>query len=168
MLEWPRRAKSECPCATLGRLNTIQVHQVPITYRFDHKLNCFLLRCIGEVTNNEVVAVADGAFRDERIKPGHLRLHDMRAMTGPRTAGALTQFSRLVIQHEPAKPPWRAAIVVSTEIDYGMIRIFIGNLGAAGDAWQAFREMDDAKRWLGLPEDISDPFATGDWTEVVA
>jgi len=141
---------------------------VPITYRIDEGLNCVIARFLGNVTGEELVQFIDGAFGDERIKAQNLRFNDLRGITGPRDAPELSHFASLAARYDDAKPPERSAIVVNTDIDFGMARVFIGHLGEAGDAWQVFREAGEAARWLGLPEEMVDPDISTGWSHIVA
>ena len=70
-----------------------------------------------------------------------------RAQLGSAAARKLAQFSK---DNRPAKLPTRIAIVVASDLDYGMMRVYAGFMALDADEAQVFRSLTDANHWLSM------------------
>lgn len=68
-----------------------------------------------------------------------------RAQIASTAARKLAQFS---MDNRPRQLPSRIAIVVASDLDYGMMRVYAGFTTLDSDEAQVFRSIEDATQWL--------------------
>lgn len=137
-----------------------------IRYRFDEDWNCLLIKFAGEPDLGTFRAFLKAMRADKRIKPGYLRLSDLRGISGERDADLLRTFAEMMSERDREVPPSLSAIIVAADIDFGMSRLYISNLEFAQEKYAVFKDLKEARAWLGLPDDGEDPYETGEWTTV--
>ncbi len=57
----------------------------------------------------------------------------------------------------------KVAILTSSDLGFGMMRMLALMRERPGLALNVFRDLEEAKAWLGLPADLGDPFEDMAW-----
>ncbi len=124
----------------------------------DETLGCIFVQWRGTFSRKE----ADAYSRDVAKLPGfHAGLnffHDMR-LADVKVSGAVVRDAAKV-DSPPCRPGAirKGAILVSSDVGFGMMRMLAAFRDRPGLDLDVFRDLEEAKAWLGLPEDIGDPF----------
>lgn len=124
---------------------------MPISYRIDVDLGAVFTHATGALTDDELIAHKRDLTRDPAFKPGMVELSDLRGLERLDITSA--GVSRFVAQDESDANQLagvRMAIVASEDLAYGMSRMYGMRTGQNVDV-QSFRDIDEARRWLGLP-----------------
>lgn len=74
-------------------------------------------------------------------------LIDVRAWTGDRTSNELRAIATMIARHQAGLSK-RCAVVCSSDLQYGLSRIFAVYLDGNGIATQIFRDPEPALAWL--------------------
>ena len=136
-------------------------------FRTDDALGCIFVQWRGTFSRDE----ADAYSRDVAALPGFHEgwnfFHDMR-QANLRVPGDVVRNAARV-ERPPSLPKHirKGAILVSTDLAFGMMRM-LATFRERPDLYlDVFRDLEEAKAWLGLPADIGDPFAemSGDLPE---
>ena len=120
---------------------------MPVTYDFDD--NILALRMVGEYQPSDIRTALVAAIES----PDHLGitglLVDVRQSESiaRRTLGDLTAIVGFLVYHARAYGG-RVALLASTDIGYGMVRLADVDLVTGGVATRTFRELRDAMQWL--------------------
>jgi len=136
---------------------------VPFEYRFDASLNCLFTRWIPPLSALDVSVFGESVLSRPEMDERTARLNDLRALTGEMLTADVRALAEGMARWDRRTPPHRAAHIVGTELVFGLTRIFQTVRGAGGEKMAVFRNVDDALRWLALPEELGDPFAADRW-----
>jgi len=129
---------------------------MPATYRLDLADRVVWSRAWGVVTDEELDAHSRASRSDLRFEPGLRQFQDLADITDPRvTPGGL----HLLAQVNPFVKPARRAVLVASDVVFGLARMHEQLRGDAGDDLQVFRDRAAPLAWLGLPDDWTPPEA---------
>lgn len=131
---------------------------MPYILKSDPVLGCILVRWNGTFSSEEGAAYYREVMGYESYRNGANVFHDVRlvnvdvpspeihkvAMGGPGNQG--TSIARKV------------AILSSSNLGFGMMRMLGSMREQPGLTVNVFRDLEEAKAWLGFPMDIGDPF----------
>ncbi len=124
---------------------------MPISYEIDTRLGLIRTTAMGVLTDADLVAHKRALASDPRIKPGMRELSDVRGVEQLEVtlAGIGTFVS---MDAEPAAMPddYRLAIVASTDVVFGMARLYQQRTDEELKRVGIFRTMEEAAAWLGL------------------
>jgi hypothetical protein len=122
---------------------------MPWDFEIDHAQRLVRVRVHGTMCDHDLLD-ADAALRDHpEFDPSFDQLIDLREATGSEVTTAGVQ--KLAQQPPLFAPSSRRALVVSTDLGFGMARMFeLLREGKSGEV-RAFRELDKAREWLDLP-----------------
>ena|SRR3954470_8142071 len=118
-----------------------------MSYKIDQERRLVITRGWGELTTRELVEVMSQILLDPRFDPSYRSLGDLRDVTSiavDTMATAQTAASPLFADGA------RRAIVATSDVAYGMARMFAAYSERAGHEVCVFREMAPAEAWLGL------------------
>jgi hypothetical protein len=134
---------------------------MPAMYRLDLANRVVWSRAWGVVTDEELDAHSRALRADPRFDPGFRQLQDLTGITEPRaTPGGL----QLLAQINPFGKHARRAVLVASDVVFGLARMHEQLRSDAGDELQVFRGRAEALAWLGLPPDAEPPAAAPtDW-----
>jgi hypothetical protein len=129
---------------------------MPAAYRLDLHFRVVWSRAWGVVTDEELDAHSRALRADPRFEPSFRQFQDLTDATEPRVtpAGLL-----LLAQINPFGKHARRAVVVASDVVYGLARMHEQLRNESGDDLRVFRDRADALAWLGLPEDWTPPDA---------
>jgi hypothetical protein len=122
--------------------------KMPAAYTIDEPRSLVLSRAWGAVTDGELLAHARTLAADPRFRPHFRQFSDFRDATR-------TDITRAGLRHHsslnPFGPGARRAIVVGSDVVYGMARMYQVMRAEDGDELEIFRDAGQAFEWLGVP-----------------
>lgn len=122
---------------------------MPITYDIDETLGVVRTLVTGRLTDEQLIAHKHRLLADPRFTPGMKELSDVRGVEAmevtPRGIAAAVSFDS---SHSSKLDGHRLALLVPTDLVFGMARMYEmsteGNTGGV----QVFRSEDEALGWL--------------------
>lgn len=118
-----------------------------MSYRIDRERRVVLTRAWGVLSTHELVDVTSRILLDPRFDPTYRSLGDLREVTD-------ITVDTLDTAHMAATPLFapgtRRAIVATSDLAYGMARMFAAYAERNGQDVRIFRQMPDAEAWLEL------------------
>ncbi len=131
---------------------------MPIGYSIDKNLGVVLTTATGRLTDEDILEDKRQLTSDPDFSPGLVELSDIRAVT--ELAVTPEGIAKMVMQDAEDADKLGAhklAIVVSKEVAFGLARMYESMTEQNMPNVQIFREMSEAREWLGLPaEDMAD------------
>jgi len=106
-----------------------------------------LVRAWGTLTDEELAENSRTLRDDPRFQPDFSQLADLRGVT---LLTATRTGIRYLAQINPFGAGARRAIVVGSEVAFGMARMYDLTRADALDEVEVFRDLPDALDWLGL------------------
>lgn len=121
---------------------------MPVSFAIDQTRSAVLSRGWGTVTGHELLAHARTLAADARFHPHFCQLVELReVVTVDASSASISELAEV----SPFGAGARRAIVVSTDVAYGMARMF-QILRTTPDEIFVFRDMEAALAWLGMAE----------------
>ena len=122
---------------------------MPGAYTIDLARSLVLSRGWGVLTDRELLAHVRALTADPRFARHFRQLADLRDVTEVQfTASTIREMVRL-------NPFWagaRRALVVTSDVVFGMARMYQLLRDESPDELQIFRKVDDALQWLGIAD----------------
>jgi hypothetical protein len=118
-----------------------------MSYKIDQERRLVITRGWGELTTHELADVMSQILLDPRFDPSYRSLGDLRDVTSiavDTLATAQTATSPLFADGT------RRAIVATSDVAYGMARMFAAYSERTGHQVCVFRDMASAEAWLEL------------------
>ncbi|HLA90041.1 MAG TPA: hypothetical protein VJL28_06395 [Gemmatimonadaceae bacterium] len=124
---------------------------MPITFHINAAEGVIYTTAQGVVTDADILAHKDAMVRHPDFRPGMRQLSDARLIErlDVSTAG-VSLFAAHDGLHASDLGAHQIAIVVGTDEVFGMARMYQSVTEANLPGVQIFRDMDEARRWLGL------------------
>lgn len=122
---------------------------MPITHRIDRSLGVVYIQITGRVSPEEQARQLRKLLAEAAFRPGMPWLVDWRDGDASNTSEEIRMMADTVQRELGRLGAARWAIVVRTDVQYGLTRVFTAFLGDAEIELRAFRKIDDACRWLG-------------------
>lgn len=117
------------------------------SYSIDLARSLVLSRGWGVLTDGELLAHVRALTIDPRFVPNFHQLADLRDVADVEvTPPTVKEMARL----NPYGNGSRRAVVVTSDLLFGMARMYQILRDEPGDELEIFRKMDDALRWLGV------------------
>ena len=120
---------------------------MPTTYQLDLALGLVRTDSWGTLSDEEVVELYQKIRDDPAFNPAFRQLCDLRKVTKITTT---VETLRSLAQSRIFAPGARRAFVVDRQVDFGLSRLFQAYSEVEGATIEVFREMEEAKAWLGL------------------
>jgi len=120
---------------------------VPHVQMIDAALRLVLVRAWGTVSDEELAEHARALRADPRFRPDFRQLGDLRGIT---TLDATRAGIRQLAELSPFGAGARRAIVVGSEVAFGMARMYELMRGEGQDEVEVFRDLPAALDWLGI------------------
>lgn len=122
---------------------------MPISFLFDTGRNLVTIIAEGLITDDELRCYRIDLTSDPRFRPGMRILSDHRSVEKHRLSieGAY-QAMKENQQLESKLKDCRQAIVTSSDLHYGMTRMYIAMMSETFPNIRVFREMEEAQAWL--------------------
>jgi len=123
---------------------------MPISYDIDRERDLTTFTLSGELNFRDFKSTFD---HYRKTGPTSLELYNTSDLAGRRlSSDELSMLADYLSQYKDVRPPGsKTAIVASKDLDYGLSRM-ISNLTEGRTFYniQAFRSMDEAKKWLSV------------------
>jgi len=134
------------------------VAKPPITYEIRTDLRLVVARCRGTLRTQNILDYVQALTSDPRLEEGMSELIDLRGVT---IYDVDAEGIRSVVASDRENAPElqisRCALVSPEDFVYGMLRMYELYSGESGTEVAAFRSMEEATTWLGIPSDVADP-----------
>lgn len=122
---------------------------MPFDYRIDGAKRIVLSRAYGIFTETDMVGHREGLIADLEFDSTYYQLADLTEVTEVQmTSEFLRDFAELGRSMFDAGA--RRAIVAPDDVTYGLARVLLGWLGSSKHNYRLFRDMAEARKWLGL------------------
>jgi hypothetical protein len=121
---------------------------IAFRYRFD--IDAVLFEISGGFTLADYLLAMSEFLQSDYFRPGMPSIWDFRQVD-PATITSEDLRAIAAYQQEiaPARgPTWKAALVVASDVGYGMSRMFDAYAGAAPNEVMVFRSLEAAEAWL--------------------
>ena len=124
---------------------------MPISYTIDDARSLIHTTASGVLTDDDIIAHKASLASDRRIRPTMRELSDIRGVDRlDVTPEGITRMIWADQETWPAAEGKKLAIVVSTEVAYGLGRMYQIQASPVDEKVRIFRDLDEAKSWLGL------------------
>jgi hypothetical protein len=125
---------------------------MPITYRYDGSLNVLFVEMHGVITDEEILQYAKTATTDTEIPSLYHELIDLRGVEVPEAStDTLRRVATTFQEAERGPTGVKVAFVASSDAAFGMARMYQAFRADSKTELNVFREMGEARSWLGLP-----------------
>ncbi len=139
---------------------------MPYSFRIDPAHRVVLFRATGVFTADELLRCLDEVVADPSFDRSFDHLVDLRDVTVfPVTAADVRRRIEQDQGMEKELDAPRMALVSARDDVYGMTRIYEARMVQAPPIARAFRSMQEATEWLGIPAELADWGARGDSAE---
>jgi hypothetical protein len=114
--------------------------------KVDPQARVVVLAVSGELGDRELLSLADALERDPEVGSDFSLLMDLRRASGQNvtSAGVRALAARPLV----LSPTSRRAVVVPSDLGYGMARMYEMLSDRRGGATRVFRDYGDARRWV--------------------
>ena len=129
---------------------------MPITFRIDKKSGIVFTTMEGTVSISEIIDGLQELMTHPDFSPGLNGLVDMRNSTVNSTPEEVKRIAELMTSHREEIGISRSAVVVSKDAIFGMARMFQVFAEKSSIKTQLFRDIDEARQWLGIGEQKDD------------
>ncbi len=120
---------------------------MPVSYRIDKSKKIVFADATNELTSEDIRTYRRSVLDDPDFDPHFDHLFNFNGVTEVRMIGdEVRTLAEDTIFHKHA----RKAHVVPNEVMFGISRMFSLYLSSEPDELQVFRDVDEARRWLGL------------------
>ena len=120
-----------------------------IEYRIEKSIRTMFGKVDGVITYELITDYQDSIRDDPDFERGYNHLLDMR---GIERNDVTADQTRMLAYRNPFGPDARRAIVVADDATYGRGRMFMAHANLDEDRVMVFRDMVEARRWLGLTD----------------
>jgi hypothetical protein len=124
---------------------------MPIDYDFDALNGILTVRMKGIVGDDDLIGYAEAITRDDAIDPKHDELIDLRELARPAAStDTLRHVASIFRDHERQPEAVRVAFVAASDAAFGLARMYQAFRAESRTALQVFRDVNEAREWLGL------------------
>ena len=102
----------------------------------------------GDLTMEEALAYAEALRDDPDFRPTMNALVDARTLTSVFSATEVRQLARVT----PFRAESRRAIVVASDLQFGLGRMYVLTTGEDRPKARVFKDMQEARAWSGIEE----------------
>jgi hypothetical protein len=120
---------------------------VPVSYRIDRERRIVFTEASGVLTDSDVLGFEQKLQDDPEFEPDFRQLADCRAID---EVGVTREGVEEASSRSPFSRGSRRALVVGSDVAFGMARMFENLRHETRDEIRVFREAEEARRWLGL------------------
>jgi hypothetical protein len=121
-----------------------------ISYRIDKDRGLLALTGIGVLTDREIESYLLLIKDDPDLRLVRLELADFREAEFSVSPQSIMKIAHIVSGNLPSLLDVKRAVVVSHELQYGLARMYGQYVGLSGHEIMPFRDIAEAKEWLGL------------------
>jgi len=124
---------------------------MPINYRFESSPSVLFVEMRGIITDEELLQYAKTATTDVEIPASYHELIDLRGVEVPEVSTDTLRRVAATFRDAEREPEGvKVAFVASSDAAFGMARMYQVFRTGSEAAFHVFREMGEARVWLGL------------------
>ena len=131
---------------------------MPYILKSDDVLGCIFIRWSGTFSSEEGAAYYREIAGYEGYQKGSHLFHDGRLVNADVPSPEIHKVARGGPQNADPNIARKVAILAPSDLGFGMMRMLALMREQPGLTLNVFRDLEEAKAWLGLPADIGDPF----------
>ncbi len=132
---------------------------MPFEHEIDKKNGILCKHGTGEVSDEDFRAQLVAEANDPSFRPGLLKIADYQHLKPSWGSEGVRRIAATVRELEDRIGDTRWAIVSNNNVVYGLTRMFIAVTEGSRVEVGVFRDIQDARTWLGLPGDYRCPLA---------
>ena len=136
---------------------------MPYILKSDDALGCILIKWCGTFSYEEGSAHYREIAELVSFQQGSNLFHDVRLVDVDVPTSEIHNVAKAASPKVDSKIVRKVAILVSSDIGFGMMRMLAMIRERPGLVLNVFRDLEEAKAWLGLPADLGDPFEGMAW-----
>ena len=127
---------------------------MPMTYVIDRHTHLVRITGTGVLTDEEMIQCVLDLRGDPALEPDMSTLSDMRDIEVAFTEQGIKTMVEVMKQTSELRKKAKAAIVVGSDLAFGMGRMFEMRADESVDpSFMIFRDMDAAREWLGIEKE---------------
>jgi len=121
---------------------------MPATYEINAARGVIIVTVTGDLTDAGLLEMHRRLADDPAVKPSFSVLFDLRQANGQSvTTDGIRALAGLPLVLSPES---RRAVVVPSDLGFGMARMYGMRRAQKGTKVEVFRDFDDASHWIGL------------------
>lgn len=125
---------------------------MPVAWSYDAAHGVLMVRMHGEVTDDDILGYAGHATHGLELPGKYHELIDLRDITVPRASTqSVRRVARMFEDAERDPVGVKIAFVATSDAAYGLARMYQALRDSSPVQMRVFREMAQARAWLGLP-----------------
>ena len=124
---------------------------MPISHRIDRELGLLTVVGTGAIRDEDLSAYKDSLMSDPELRHVTRELSDFRGTSFSISTKGLPDVARLHEEIFAGGASTKCAVLVSSNLQYGLVRVYAQCIGRQGHEVAPFRTMAEAREWLGLP-----------------
>ncbi len=124
---------------------------MPISHRIDRELGLLTVIGTGTIRDGDLAAYKNSLTSDPDLRHVTRELSDFRGTSFSISAKGLPDVARLHDEIFAGVESTKCAVLVSSDLQYGLVRVYAQCVGRQGHEVAPFRTMAEAREWLGLP-----------------
>ncbi len=138
---------------------------MPYILKSEDALGCIFIRWRGTFSYEEGAAHYREVAEFESFQQGSHLFHDARLVDVDVPTIEIHKVATATAASPTVDPDVvrKVAILTSSDLGFGMMRMLALMRERPGLALNVFRDLEEAKAWLGLPVDLGDPFDDMAW-----
>ena len=130
---------------------------MPIVYRVDRALGVVFAGATGSINDDDLLDFAQKTANDPEFRSGVHELVDLRAADVTQvTSRGLRRAAEIFAAFDSGPSHARIALVAPADVVFGLSRMYQAFRSDSPAEIGVFRELSEARVWLGLPPDVED------------
>jgi hypothetical protein len=130
---------------------------MPIVHRVDRALGVVFATASGSLGDEELLDFAQKTANDPEFRSGVHELIDLRAADVSQiTSRGLRRAAEIFAAFDSGPSHARIAFVAPADVVFGLSRMYQAFRSDSPAEIGVFRELHEARAWLGLPPDVED------------
>ncbi len=131
---------------------------MPYVLKSDNDLGCIFIRWRGTFSREEGAAHYREIAGLVSFQQGSHLFHDVRLVDVNVPASEIREVARAKSPNVDSDNDRKVAVLAPSDLGFGMMRMLASVREHPGLTLNVFRDLEQAKAWLGLPADLGDPF----------
>ena len=136
---------------------------MPYILKSEDALGCIFIRWRGTFSYEEGAAHYREVAEFESFQQGSHIFHDVRLVNIDVPASEIQSVAKAASPKVTANTVRKVAILTSSDLGFGMMRMLALMRERPELVLNVFRDLEEAKAWLGLPAELGDPFEDMAW-----
>ncbi len=136
---------------------------MPHILKSDDGLGCIFIRWKGTFSSEEGATYYREIVGHESYQNGAHLFHDIRLVDPDVPSPEIEKAAIAGPQYAAPNTVRKVAILAPSDLGFAMMRMLASMREHPGLTLSVFRDLEEAKAWLGLPADLGDPFEDLVW-----